>query len=124
MNRVKHQLCVLFGLAVLFALTVTAANALSPEERGVAGGSWEEMNEPPYPSFDFPGVSHGTQSPPYGRGVGGTPPGKAFDAGFVPPGRASGGVFGGVDAPEPATMMLVGTGLLGLAILARKKLKK
>jgi hypothetical protein len=124
MNRVKHQPCVLFGLAVLFALSVTAANAGSPEKPGLAGGTSEEMNEPPDLSFDFPGDSQGNQPPPYGWGVGGTPPGKAFESGFVPAGHADGGVSGGINVPQPATMVLVGTGLLGLSILDRKKLKK
>lgn len=124
MKSVKHHLCVLFGLVFLFSLTVTAVNAGSPKKRGVAGGIWEGTNESFDLSFGFFGDSQGNHSPPYGWGVGGTPPGKAFESGFVPTGQADSGIFAGVHATEPATLLLLGTGLLGLAMLGRKKLKK
>ena len=123
MNRTTHQLCVLFGLAVLFALLVTAASAGSPKKRGVAGGI-RQMDETLGLSFDYIGGSQTNEFPPYGWGTEGTPPGKAFESAFAPAGQTDGGVSGGIDAPEPATMMLVGSGLLALAILARRKLKK
>jgi hypothetical protein len=123
MNIVKYHLCVLFGLVLLFSLTVTAVNAGFPKKRGVAGGIWEETNESLYLSFDFLGGGQGNQSPPHGWGVGGTPPGKAFESSFEPAGHANSGISDGVHAPEPATMLLLGTGLVCLAVGLRKALK-